>query len=45
MSRAFVREDDGEPPRFFALPSPDDPSYDAAAALAFQLAPRFLRGG
>jgi hypothetical protein len=40
MSRAFVREDDNEPPRFFALPAPDDPSYDAAAALAFLAAAR-----
>jgi hypothetical protein len=35
MSRAFVREDDSEPPRYFALPPRDDASYDAAAAMAF----------
>jgi hypothetical protein len=34
MSRAFVKEDGNEPPRFFALPPAGDPSYDAAAALA-----------
>jgi hypothetical protein len=36
MSRAFIREDAGDyqPPGRFGLPSPDDPSYDAAAALA-----------
>lgn len=34
MSRAFVNEDAGEPPRRFALPPVDDPGYDAAAAFA-----------
>jgi hypothetical protein len=36
MSRAFVREDAGDdvPRRHFALPHPDDPGYNAAAALA-----------
>jgi hypothetical protein len=34
MSRAFVKEDAGGPERRFALPDPDDPGYDAAAALA-----------
>ncbi|MEJ2502220.1 MAG: hypothetical protein P8177_02720 [Gemmatimonadota bacterium] len=35
MSRAFVNEDAAsEPPRRFALPSVDDPGYDAAAAFA-----------
>lgn len=36
MSRAFVREDAGDdrPEMEFTLPSPDDPAYDAAAALA-----------
>ena len=36
MSRAFVNEDAAGPddaPRF-TLPAPDDPGYDAAAALA-----------
>jgi len=36
MSRAFVNEDAAGPddaPRFI-LPAPDDPAYDAAAALA-----------
>ena len=42
MSRAFVKEDDGdnEPARFFGLPSPDDPSYNAAAALTLLEAAR-----
>ena len=34
MSRAFVKEDDNEPVRRFALPERRDPSYPAAAALA-----------
>jgi len=34
MSRAFVKEDGGEEHRNFALPHPDDPEYDAAAAFA-----------
>jgi len=36
MSRAFVKEDDGdaEPPVRFGLPAINDPGYDAAAALA-----------
>jgi hypothetical protein len=36
MSRAFVNEDAdaGEAPPRFALPSPDDPSFDSAAARA-----------
>lgn len=35
MSRAFVKEDDGEEPiARFGLPPVDDPSYDSAAALA-----------
>jgi hypothetical protein len=41
MSRAFVKEDaDDEPIRHFALPSPDDPAFDAAAALALLQAAR-----
>jgi hypothetical protein len=42
MSRAFVKEDDGdnEPKHFFGLPSPDDPSYNAAAALTLLEAAR-----
>ena len=40
MSRAFVKEDGGEQPRFFALPPEDDPGYDAAAALALLEAAR-----
>jgi hypothetical protein len=36
MSRAFVREDDGEdrPRRAWTLPPRDDPDYDRAAARA-----------
>jgi len=35
MSRAFVKEDDGyEPEPTFALPEPDSPGYDEAAAWA-----------
>jgi len=35
MSRAFVKEDDGhEPEPSYALPDPDAPGYDAAAAWA-----------
>jgi hypothetical protein len=34
MSRAFVKEDAGEPERRFFLPPRDDPGYDAAAAAA-----------
>jgi hypothetical protein len=36
MSRAFVKEDSGdhEPTIHFGLPHRDDPSFDAAAALA-----------
>ena len=34
MSRAFVKEDAGGPERRYSLPAPDDPDYDAAAALA-----------
>lgn len=41
MSRAFVNEDAAsEPPRRFALPPVDDPSYDAAAAFALLEAAR-----
>lgn len=40
MSRAFVNEDAGEPPRRFALPPVDDPGYDAAAAYALLEAAR-----
>lgn len=40
MSRAFVNEDAGEPPRRFALPPVDDPGYDAAAAFAMLEAAR-----
>lgn len=40
MSRAFVNEDAGEPPRRFALPPVDDPGYDAAAAFALLEAAR-----
>lgn len=41
MSRAFVNEDAAsEPPRRFALPSPEDPGYDAAAAFAMLEAAR-----
>jgi len=34
MSRAFVKEDAGEPERRFSLPERDDPGFDAAAAWA-----------
>lgn len=34
MSRAFVKEDDGDPERRFVLPKRDDPGYDEAAAWA-----------
>ncbi|HEV2669895.1 MAG TPA: hypothetical protein VGU74_02290 [Gemmatimonadales bacterium] len=34
MSRAFIKEDAGEPERRFSLPPKTDPSYDAAAAMA-----------
>lgn len=34
MSRAFVKEDAGEPERRFSLPRRDDPGFDAAAAWA-----------
>ena len=34
MSRAFVKEDAGEPERRFNLPERDDPAFDAAAAEA-----------
>ena len=35
MSRAFVREDDNEPPPGrFGLPPADDPAYPTASALA-----------
>lgn len=42
MSRAFVKEDAGDfvPPGRFGLPARDDPSYDAAAALALLEAAR-----
>ena len=42
MSRAFVREDDGDrvPPGRFGLPPEDDPSFDAAAARALLEAAR-----
>ena len=42
MSRAFVKEDDGQdrPRRSFGLPSRGDRSYDAAAALALLEAAR-----
>lgn len=42
MSRAFVKEDDGDakPRRHFGLPSRGDRSYDAAAALALLEAAR-----
>ena len=42
MSRAFVKDDDGEvrPHRSFGLPSRHDRSYDAAAALALLEAAR-----
>jgi hypothetical protein len=34
MSRAFVKEDGNEAPRYFGLPDRYDPGYDAAAAFA-----------
>jgi hypothetical protein len=34
MSRAFTKEDAGEPERRYYLPKRDDPGYDAAAAWA-----------
>jgi len=34
MSRAFVKEDSGEPERRYHLPPRTDPGFDAAAALA-----------
>lgn len=34
MSRAFVKEDAGEPERRFVLPKRDDPGYEEAAAWA-----------
>ena len=34
MSRAFIKEDAGEPERRYHLPARDDPGYDAAAAEA-----------
>ena len=34
MSRAFVKEDAGDPERRFVLPKRDDPGYDEAAAWA-----------
>ena len=41
MSRAFVREDDREPPpREWRLPPRDEPGYDAAAAEALLEAAR-----
>ena len=40
MSRAFVKEDGGDEHRAFALPHPDDPEYDAAAAYALLEAAR-----
>jgi len=42
MSRAFVKEDAGDdvPRRHFALPHPDEPGYNAAAALALLEAAR-----
>jgi hypothetical protein len=42
MSRAFVKEDDGDakPRRSFGLPSVRDPSFPAAAALALLEAAR-----
>ncbi len=41
MSRAFVKEDDNEPPpRSWPLPSLDDSGYDAAAAEALLEAAR-----
>ena len=40
MSRAFVNEDAGEPPRRFALPPVNDPGYEAAAAFAMLEAAR-----
>lgn len=42
MSRAFVREDDGDhvPPGRFGLPPEDDPGFDEAAARALLEAAR-----
>ena len=40
MSRAFVKEDGGEAPRYFGLPDPSDPKFDAAAAWALLEAAR-----
>jgi hypothetical protein len=42
VSRAFVKEDaeDDRPPGDYGLPSPDDPSFDAAAALVLLEAAR-----
>jgi hypothetical protein len=34
MSRAFVNEDQGEPPPRYVLPARDDPGYPMAAARA-----------
>ena len=34
MSRAFIKEDAGEPERRYQLPPRSDPGYDAAAAIA-----------
>jgi len=34
MSRAFIKEDAGEPERRYHLPPRSDPGYDAAAAVA-----------
>lgn len=34
MSRAFVKEDAGEPERRYSLPPRSDPGYDSAAAMA-----------
>jgi len=34
MSRAFIKEDAGEPDRRYHLPARSDPGYDAAAAVA-----------
>jgi hypothetical protein len=34
VSRAFVKEDAGDPERRFVLPKRDDPGYDEAAAWA-----------
>ncbi len=40
MSRAFVKEDGGEAPRYFGLPDSTDPGFDAAAAWALLEAAR-----